>query len=144
MKATVLYYSHTGRTAGYAREIAMYLWSRGLNVSLSSLSDFNIERLKDTDLLLTGCWTCGWFVVGQHPHQKWTEISRLMAKSISPHQILLFTTYKIYTGSMFRQMKKTMQIPNNLQVPELKSKTGRLTIKDRELLDRFIKNNTSH
>lgn len=39
MKAAVLYYSHKGKTAGYAREIAMYLWSKGLNVSLSSISD---------------------------------------------------------------------------------------------------------
>lgn len=28
MKATVVYYSHQGKTAGYAREIAMYLWSK--------------------------------------------------------------------------------------------------------------------
>lgn len=34
MKATVVYYSHQGKTAGYAREIAMYLWSKGWNVSL--------------------------------------------------------------------------------------------------------------
>ena len=27
-KAVVLYYSHKGKTARYAREIAMYLWSR--------------------------------------------------------------------------------------------------------------------
>lgn len=39
MKAAVLYYSHKGKTAGYAREITMYLWSKGLNVSLSSVSD---------------------------------------------------------------------------------------------------------
>ena len=48
MKATVVYYSHKGKTAGYAREIAMYLWSKGWNVSLSSLSDFKPERIRDT------------------------------------------------------------------------------------------------
>ena len=37
-RAVVLYYSHKGKTAGYAREIAMYLWSKGLNVSLSAIT----------------------------------------------------------------------------------------------------------
>lgn len=63
MKATVLYYSHTGRTAAYAREIAMYLWSKGLDVSLSSISDFDKQRLLKSDIVLSGCWTCGWFVM---------------------------------------------------------------------------------
>ena len=61
MKATVLYYSRRGKTAGYAREIAMYLWSKGLDVSLSSLTDYDPEKLSGTDFLFTGCWTCGWF-----------------------------------------------------------------------------------
>ena len=59
MKAIVLYYSHKGKTARFAREIAMYLWSKGLHVSLSSLSDFEPARIKETDFLITGCWTCG-------------------------------------------------------------------------------------
>lgn len=69
MKATVLYYSHQGKTAFFAREIAMYLWSKGLNVSLSAISDFDTQKLNETDFLISGCWTCGWFVVGQHPHK---------------------------------------------------------------------------
>ena len=52
MKAAVLYYSHKGKTAGYAREIAMYLWSKGLNVSLSSISDAVPEKLSDCDFLV--------------------------------------------------------------------------------------------
>ena len=76
MKATVLYYSRRGKTAGYAREIAMYLWSKGLDVSLSSLTDYDPEKLSGTDFLFTGCWTCGWFVIGQHPHRRWKEFSR--------------------------------------------------------------------
>ena len=51
MKATVLYYSRRGKTAGYAREIAMYLWSKGLDVSLSSLTDYDPEKLSGTDFL---------------------------------------------------------------------------------------------
>ena len=58
-------YSHKGKTARYAREIAMYLWSKGLSVSLSAVTDYDPARLGEADFLITGCWTCGWFVVGQ-------------------------------------------------------------------------------
>ena len=57
MKAIVIYYSHKGRTANYAREIAMYLWSKGISVSLCSVSDFDRNKAKEADLLLTGCWS---------------------------------------------------------------------------------------
>ena len=52
MKATVLYYSHKRKTAFFAREIAMYLWSKGLNVSLSAISDFDTQKLNETDFLM--------------------------------------------------------------------------------------------
>ena len=138
MKAIVLYYSHKGKTARFAREIAMYLWSKGLHVSLSSLSDFEPARIKETDLLITGCWTCGWFVVGQHPHQTWCELSKPLAGMVPPERTLFFTTYKIRTGSMFRRMKKVMEIPPDTQSYELRSRTGMLTTDDRQILDALI------
>lgn len=138
MKATVLYYSRRGKTAGYAREIAMYLWSKGLDVSLSSLTDYDPEKLSGTDFLFTGCWTCGWFVIGQHPHRRWKEFSRKLSGVIPADRTFLFTTYKFRTGSLFGQMKKTLHIPRSVRVPCLSSKTGFLTKEDKELLDQFI------
>lgn len=90
MKATVLYYSHTGRTAAYAREIAMYLWSKGLDVSLSSISDFDKHRLLKSDIVLSGCWTCGWFVIGQHPHRKWIDFSKSVADFMDERKVMFF------------------------------------------------------
>ena len=77
MKATVLYYSHTGKTAFFAREIAMYLWSKGLNVSLSAISDFDTQKLNETVFLFSVCWSCGWFVVGLLPLLFWCAFCRL-------------------------------------------------------------------
>lgn len=140
MKAVVLYYSHKGKTASYAREIAMYLWSKGVSVSLSSISDFDVEKLRQADVLISGCWTCGWFVVGQHPHKRWVEYSRKMAGLIPPERLLFFTTYKIRTGSLLGRMKKVMEVPFRIRVPFLRSKTGFLTAEDKQLLDAFIRN----
>lgn len=138
MKATVLYYSHKGKTAFYAREIAMYLWSKGLDVSLSAITDFDTKKLEQTDLLISGCWTCGWFVVGQHPHKKWVEASKALSRCLPPEKTMFFTTYKIRTGLLFRRMKRAMSIPASSKVSCLKSKTGRLTDDNRAALDRFI------
>lgn len=138
MKATVLYYSHKGKTAYLAREIAMYLWSKGISVSLSAISDFDVTKLDETDFLLSGCWTCGWFVVGQHPHRQWTLSARKMAGAVPPQKLLFFTTYKFRTGGMFKRMKKVMGVPPSVPVNFLKSKTGRLTKEDKFVLDQFI------
>lgn len=139
MRATVLYYSHTGRTAAYARNMAMYLWSKGLDVSLSSISDFDKSKLRHTDILLSGCWTCGWFIIGQHPHKKWKEFSKGVADIVPNNRIMLFTTYKIRTGSMEKAMKKAMGLPSNNKSCMLKSKTGILSDDDKIVLDEFIK-----
>lgn len=141
MRATVLYYSHTGRTAAYAREIAMYLWSKGLDVSLSSISDFDEQKLLDSDIILSGCWTCGWFVIGQHPHRKWVDFSRSVADFIDERKVMFFTTYKIRTGSMLRRMRKAMNIPGKLENRFLKSKTAHLTDDDKTKLDFFMQSN---
>lgn len=137
-KAAVLYYSHKGKTAAYAREIAIYLWSKGLNVSLSSVSDTNPEKLACCDYLISGCWTCGWFVIGQHPHQQWQKFSKKTQQLAKAERTLLFTTYRIRTGSMYSRMKRALGFASQYPTPFLKSKTGLLTEYDKQVLDHFI------
>lgn len=140
MKAVITYYSHKGHTANYAREIAMHLWSRGVSVSLCSLSDFDKKKATEADILVLGCWTSGFFVVGQHPHRRWREFARSIAGEYSAKRFILFTTYKIRTGSMFRRMQQELGLPPSERVARLKSRTGRLSAQDREYLDNYIHN----
>lgn len=140
MKAVITYYSHKGHTANYAREIAMHLWSRGVSVSLCSLSDFDKKKAAEADILVLGCWTSGFFVVGQHPHRRWREFARSIAGEYSAKRFILFTTYKIRTGSMFRRMQHELGLPPSERVARLKSRTGRLSAQDREYLDNYIHN----
>ena len=137
-RAIVLYYSHKGKTAAYAREIAMYLWSRGVSVRLSAVSDAVPEDLERCDFLISGCWTCGWFVIGQHPHARWKDFARQIQDRVEASRTLLFTTYRIRTGSMLTRMKRALGIAARQQVPFLKSRSGRLTPKDKATLDHFI------
>lgn len=137
-RAIVLYYSHKGKTAAYAREIAIYLWSRGVSVRLSAVSDAVPEDLERCDFLISGCWTCGWFVIGQHPHARWKDFARQIQGRVAAPRTLLFTTYRICTGSIFTRMKRALGIAARQQVPFLKSRSGRLTPEDKAALDRFI------
>lgn len=144
MKAVVLYYSHKGKTAGLAREIAMYLWSKGISVRLSAVSDTSLEHVADCDFLISGCWTCGWFLVGQHPHKRWKEFAKQIRGMVKTERTLFFTTYKFRTGSMYACMKRAAGIPRSSPVPFIQSRTGFLTDSDKKVLDRFININSIH
>lgn len=138
MKAVIVYYSHTGRTAAYARDIAMYLWQQGVSVSLCSTADYNEEKAAGADLIVLGCWTSGWFVVNQHPHKKWRAFAKAMPRD-KQGRLLLFTTYLFRPGSMFRRMQRCL--PRGLSHKKqwrLASKTGRLSDDDKRVLLSFL------
>lgn len=135
MKATILYSSRRGKTASFAREIAMHLWSQGLSVSLCSIGDFTPEKMNECQLLVLGCWTSGWFVVNQHPNRRWVQFAQDKLTAPLPPHLLLFTTYKLHTGSMFRNMKRQLTLRPNQSVQTLKSKTGILTEEQKKSLD---------
>lgn len=135
MKATILYSSRRGKTARYAREIAMHLWSRGLSVSLCSTADFTPERMNDCELLVLGCWTSGWFVINQHPNRRWVQFAQEKLTPPLPRHLLLFTTYKFHTGSMFKNMKRHLRLDGVQAVQTLKSKTGVLTEEQKSSLN---------
>lgn len=137
MKVTILYQSKRGRTAGYARAMAMYLWSRGMSVSYSSVSDFKPEQLNDCDMLMLGCWTSGWFVVGQHPNKLWVDFAKQLPANLPP-RLILFATYKIRTGSMFSRMKKRLNLSQVRRIDTLESKTGILGDYEKKLLDAYV------
>lgn len=137
MKATIVYYSRRGKTAAFAREMAMYLWTKGVSVSFCSTADFKQEMLHDCDFLLLGCWTSGWFIVNQHPHDRWVEFARQLPSAL-PGNLLLFSTYKFSTGSLFRRMKKQLDLSAVKQAAILKSKKAYLSDKHKQVLDGFI------
>lgn len=137
MKATILYQSKKGRTATWARAMAMYLWRKGVHVSLSAISDYKPEQLHDTDILFLGCWTSGWFVVNQHPSKIWIEASRELPSSLPPY-LVLFTTYKIRTGSIFRKMLKFLNLSGIQRMDTMSSKTAILSDEDKKKLDVYV------
>ena len=88
---------------------------------------------------MLGCWTSGWFVIKQHPNSIWTAFAETQLQTKLPRNLVLFTTYKIRTGSMFRKMREKINTDGVSSIDFLKSKTGILSEEDKMALDNIVK-----
>ena len=136
-KAAIIVNSKTGTTRQYAEEISEYLKSKGLASQVASIQEYSEDMLNDADYVFFGCWTNGLMVILQHPEKIWVDFAANLP-SKTDTKIALFTTYKILTGSMFRNMYK--QLKGRFATPslELKSRNGSLSEIDKQALENLI------
>lgn len=135
--AVIIYHSKTGTTKKYAEEITSYLEAKGISVRLSSTQVFKEEILNDADYVFLGCWTSGLMVLLQHPEKAWVDFAAKLP-SMPDVKVALFTTYKILTGSMFRNMYDHIKEKFSAPSLELKSRNGSLSAADKEKLDSLV------
>ena len=136
-KAVVIYLSRTGTAMKYAEEIGAYLNTKGIDAQVYSIMQYKDGVLDDADYVLLGCWTRGLMVILQHPEKKWVEFAKGLP-SMPEAKLALFTTYKILTGSMFRNMYKRLKGKFNSPALKLESRNNILSESDKEALDNFI------
>ena len=136
-KAAIIVNSKTGITRQYAEEISYYLLSKGLDTQVSSIQAYSEDMLNSVDYVLFGSWTNGLMVILQHPEKEWVDFAAKLPP-MPDVKVALFTTYKILTGSMFRNMYK--QLKGKFPAPslELKSRNGSLSSADKLELDSII------
>jgi flavodoxin len=104
MEALIIYYSKERTTRRFAEAIAYQVGKRLEDIKVRSIEEVTPQDIIDSDILYLGCWTSGMFF-GQKPEKPWTDfVSQLPA--IEGKRTVLFTTYKIRTGNMFRRMKE--------------------------------------
>lgn len=137
MKAVVIYHSKTGTTKKYAEAIGDYLRLKKTEVALTSIQEYKDEVLEQTDYLFLGCWTQGLLFFLQHPEKEWIDFAEKLPDIPKP-KVALFTTYKILTGSMFRNMRNHLKENINITFTELKSRNGILSETDKKTLDDLI------
>jgi flavodoxin len=135
--AVIIYNSKTGTTKKYAEEISRYLQSKGLDTQVTSIQAYSEDMLNNVDYVLFGCWTNGLMVILQHPDKDWVGFAAKLP-SMPDVKVALFTTYKLLTGSMFRNMNKQLKGKYATPSLELKSRNGSLSEKDKQALDSFI------
>jgi flavodoxin len=124
-KALIVYNSKTGITKKFGQEIDSFCNQNGLKTEIVSIDEFKKEALADIDYLFLGCWTSGLMILLQHPDQLWVKFANSLPE-LKGMKIVLFTTYKLATGSMFKKMKAHLKCdPENI-ILEIKSRNGKL------------------
>jgi len=137
MKTSIIYNSHSGTTKAYSEAIGKFLSRKGIECRISSIDDYDKEYLRSSDLVMLGCWTSGLMIFAQHPDRAWKKFVEEMPV-IKTKTLALFTTYKIATGSMFRKMENILADKSDLPKAILKSRSNKLTDKNRSTLEVLI------
>ncbi|MDF1549567.1 MAG: flavodoxin family protein [Bacteroidales bacterium] len=136
-QALIIYQSKTGTTKKYGFAIRDYLQSLNIEAKAIPVQNYTLEEIENADYVFLGCWTSGLFIILQHPDKIWSEFAQKLP-DLSNKKVVLFTTYKLLTGSMFRNMEK--QISNKIKRIELtfKAKNTVLSEKDKKELQNLI------
>lgn len=136
-KALIVYNSKTGITKKFGHEIENFCSQNGLKTEIVSIDEFKKEALTGIDYLFLGSWTHGLMILLQHPDQLWVQFADSLPE-LKGMKIVLFTTYKLATGSMFKKMRAHIKSdPTNI-VLELKSRNGKLAGDNTALLKKSI------
>ena len=136
-QALIIYHSRTGTTRKYAEEIGKYLESKSVSAKVISITEFQPDMTENMDYVLFGCWTNGLFFFLQHPDRDWQDFAKQL-QAAPQTKLVMFTTYKFVTGSMFRKMYAHLADRFSNPVFELKSRDGTLSEEDKANLDSYI------
>jgi Flavodoxins len=124
MEALIVYYSKEGTTRRFAEAIAYQLSKRVDDIKVKSIESVTPQDIINCDMLYLGCWTSGMFFFGQKPEKPWIDfVSGLPA--MEGKKTVLFTTYRISTGKMFRKMKALLAPKGYKVIGSMKSRNAR-------------------
>lgn len=125
MRALVVYHSRKGTTRKFAEKIAEKLFNKKIDVITKNITETTNEDLVNCDILYMGCWTNGKYLFNQKPAQPWVNFAEQLPPAKNKKTVL-FTTYTIKTGTMFRNMKKYITSKGYKVIGSMKSRSGKL------------------
>jgi flavodoxin len=136
-KAIIIFQSKNNTTKKFGEEIAQFLLNRGLNAELIPISSFEPQKLKDADYLLLSGWRNDSLFPQNQPDNEWMTFVKSLP-TLDGLKTALFSTYKFFSGGMFKSMKKYLgEKTKNLEFA-FKSKDGSLSISEKMALNDFI------
>jgi len=137
-KALIIVQNNHGTARKYGEEIADFLLNRGLTTELIPINSFEPEKLKETDYLLLSGWNNDSLFSLKTPDNEWESFIKKLP-TLDGIKTALFTTYKFFSGGIFRKMKKYLRKKTEDLEIVLKSRDGSLSIADKLALNEFIK-----
>jgi flavodoxin len=136
-KAIIIFQSKNSTTQKFGEEIAQFLLNRGLAAELIPINSFEPKKLEDADYLLLSSWRNGSLFSIKHPDNEWLTFVKKLP-TLDGVKTAMFTTYKFFSGGMFRNMKKYLgEKTKNLEFA-FKSKDGSLSISEKMAINDFI------
>ena len=137
-KAIIIFQNTNNTTKKFGEEIAEFLLNRGLAAELVPISSFETKKLEGADYLLLSGWKNDSLFSLRQPDTEWESFVKKLP-TLNGIKTALFTTYKFFSGGMFRSMKKYLEKKTENLDFALKSKDGSLSISDKIALNDFIK-----
>ena len=137
-KALIVVQSKNSTTKKYGEQIAEFLLNRGLSAELVPINSFEPKKLEEADYLLLSGWGNDSLFSIRQPDNEWVSFVKTLP-TLDDIKIALFTTYKFFSGGMFRSMKKYLRKKTENVEFAFKSKDGSLSISDKLDLNDFIK-----
>jgi len=137
-KALIIVQSKNSPTKKFGEEIAEFLLGRGLSAELVPIDSFEPKKLEGADYLLLSGWRNGALFSPKNPDNEWATFVKKLP-TLEGIKTALFTSYKFFSGSMLRRMKKYLgKKTENLEFA-FTSRDGSLSISDKLTLNEFIK-----
>ncbi len=137
-KALIIVQSKNSPTKKFGEEIADFLLNRGLSAELVPIGSFETKKLEDADYLLLSGWRNGSLFSLKNPDNEWVTFVKKLP-TLEGIKTALFTTYKFFSGGMFRSVKKYLgNKTENLEFA-FTSRDGSLSISDKLTLNEFLK-----
>lgn len=137
-KALIIVENKNSTTKKFGEEIANFLLNRGLSAELIPINGFEPQKLEDADYLLLGGWRNDSLFSLKRPDNEWVSLVKKLP-ALDGVKTALFTTYKFFSGGMFRSMKRYLRRKTEDLDFVFKSRDGSLSISDKIALNDFIK-----
>jgi menaquinone-dependent protoporphyrinogen IX oxidase len=136
-KALIVFQSKNTANKKYGEEIAQFLNNRGLAAEIIPINNFEPNKLEGTDYLLLSGWKNNSLFSLRHPENEWITFVKSLP-TLDGMKTALFSTYKFFSGGMFKSMKRYLgEKTKNLEFA-FKSKDGSLSISEKMALNDFI------
>jgi hypothetical protein len=137
-RAIIIYRSQTGTTKKLGERIYDYLQTNGILANMGSIDEIDNLDLSAYDYFFLGCLTSGLLLFMQRPEKSWIDFAQELPV-LNRERTILFTTYKLRTGSMFSEMRKRLKFADDSdKYFEVKSRNGQLDQKNQNIIHQSL------
>ncbi|MDT3695566.1 MAG: hypothetical protein ROY99_04180 [Ignavibacterium sp.] len=136
-KALIIVNNKNSANNKFGESIAQFLLHRGLTAELIPINNFEPRKLEEVDYLLLSGWKSRSLFSISKPDSEWMDFVNNLP-SLNGIKTAVFNVSKLFSGRMFKRMKKYLNGKTNKVDFEFKSSDGSLSISDKLTLNEFI------